>query len=78
MFVSEYNISKNFKEIQGIGYSEIVLPLDKQKYEEKYEVRGFTDFKIYPDGKRDLYTSIIYLEPFDIRNQIVFGYDMFF
>jgi signal transduction histidine kinase len=29
-----------------------------------------------PDGPRDAYTSITYLEPFDRRNQQAFGYDM--
>lgn len=30
-----------------------------------------------PEGRRETYTSIIYLEPFDERNQRAFGYDMF-
>ena len=28
-------------------------------------------------GKRSVYTSIIYLEPFNKRNQRAFGYDMY-
>src|SRR3546814_19605036 len=37
----------------------------------------FPDYRIWPEGERAIYTSIIYLEPFDWRNQRAFGYDMF-
>jgi PAS domain S-box-containing protein len=39
--------------------------------------QGFSDYRIYPEGERDLYTSIIYLEPFNGRNLRAFGYDMY-
>ena len=34
-------------------------------------------YTLSPKGDRDPYTSIIYLEPFNWRNQRAFGYDMF-
>src|SRR3546814_13521456 len=37
----------------------------------------FPDYRIWPEGERAIYASIIYLEPFDWRNQRAFGYDMF-
>lgn len=77
IFSQENKLNENFKGIQGFGYSEIVLPKEKQKYEERIKKEGFADFKIRPEGERELYTSIIYLEPFDERNQRAFGYDMF-
>jgi diguanylate cyclase (GGDEF)-like protein/PAS domain S-box-containing protein len=77
IFVKEHKLNENFKGIQGFGYSEVVLPNDKQQHEERIEKEGFADFKIRPDGQREFYTSIIYLEPFDERNKRAFGYDMF-
>ncbi|QFR50174.1 diguanylate cyclase [Sulfurimonas lithotrophica] len=77
IFVKEHKLNENFKGIQGFGYSEVVLPQNKHQHEERIRKEGFADFKIYPDGKRELYTSIIYLEPFDERNIRAFGYDMF-
>ena len=38
---------------------------------------GFPDYRIYPEGVRDLYSSIVYLEPFSGRNLRAFGYDMY-
>jgi diguanylate cyclase (GGDEF)-like protein/PAS domain S-box-containing protein len=43
----------------------------------KIRAQGFPNYTIRPDGVRSLYTSIIYLEPFDLRNQRAFGFDMF-
>lgn len=77
IFTKEQNLNKNFKGIQGFGYSEVVLPKSKQDHEERIKKEGFANFKIHPEGQRELYTSIIYLEPFDDRNKRAFGYDMF-
>ncbi|WP_229855223.1 CHASE domain-containing protein [Candidatus Sulfurimonas marisnigri] len=77
IFVSEHKLNENFNGIQGFGYSEVVLPQNKKRHEERIRKEGFSDFKIHPDGQRELYTSIIYLEPFDKRNIRAFGYDMF-
>lgn len=76
-FVKENKLNENFKGIQGFGYSEVVLPQNKKEHEARIKREGFPDFKIHPDGERELYTSIIYLEPFDERNIRAFGYDMF-
>jgi len=38
---------------------------------------GFPNDDIKPDGDRPEYSSIIFLEPFNWRNQRAFGYDMF-
>ena len=77
IFAKEQKINENFKGIQGFGYAEVVLPNDKGQHEARIRKEGFSSFKIRPDGQRELYTSIIYLEPFDERNKRAFGYDMF-
>lgn len=77
VFVKQQRLDEDFKGIQGLGYSEIVLPNNKQAYEENIRKEGFPDFKIKPSGQREIYTSITYLEPFTERNQRAFGYDMF-
>ena len=77
IFVKEHKLNENFKGIQGFGYSEVVYPQNRHLHEERIRKEGFAGFKIHPKGKRKLYTSIIYLEPFDKRNIKAFGYDMF-
>lgn len=76
-FVISQNIEITFPGIQGIGYSIALLPNEQQALIEKIHSEGYKEFDIYPHGDRTLYTSIIYLEPFDSRNRRAFGYDMF-
>ncbi|MFH1948346.1 MAG: CHASE domain-containing protein [Pseudomonadota bacterium] len=76
-FVEEHKLNENFKGIQGFGYSEVVLPKNKQEHVERIKKEGFADYVIKPDGTREMYTAIVYLEPFDERNKRAFGYDMF-
>ncbi len=61
--------------MQGIGYSTLVHKEDLLKFEEKVRTAGFPDFKVWPKGSRELYSSVLYLEPFAGRNAKVHGYD---
>jgi len=63
--------------ILGVGYSKVVKPSELKQHINQIRSEGFPNYDIYPDGKRDLYTSIIYLEPFEGRNLKAFGYDMY-
>lgn len=76
-FINKLQIKKYFPGIQGIGYSVVLKENELEKNIEDIRSQGFPSYKIYPEGKRDLYTSIIYLEPFDERNKRAFGYDMY-
>lgn len=76
-FVSAMNLSGNYPGIQGLGYSMIVPSEDKDGHIATIRREGFQNYAIRPEGKREFYTSIIYLEPFDWRNQRAFGYDMY-
>ena len=76
-FFEEQKLHKDLHGAEGFGYSEVVLSKEKQEYEERMRKEGFRDFKIHPQGQRELYSSIIYLEPYNEYNKRVFGYDMF-
>ena len=76
-YVQQLNLAQNYPGIQGVGFSLIVKPEALPAHTKKIRDEGFPDYAIRPAGNRDLYTSIIYLEPFDWRNQRAFGFDMF-
>lgn len=76
-YVEAIKIERNFPGIQGIGFSKIVKPEDMARHVAEIRAEGFPEYRIKPPGVREIYTSIIYLEPFDKRNQAAFGYDMF-
>ncbi|MGH1470739.1 MAG: sensor histidine kinase [Cellvibrionaceae bacterium] len=75
-FVTAMRLDDNWPGIQGLGLSVPVDKGEKELFEQRIRDEGFLDFKISPEGDRSEYTSIIYLEPFDWRNQRAFGYDM--
>jgi len=76
-FVKSLKIEQNFPGVQGLGYSEVVRPHEKERHTARIRAEGFPTFDIKPPGTRDIYTSIIYLEPFNERNKRAFGYDMY-
>ncbi|GAB1261560.1 CHASE domain-containing sensor histidine kinase [Aurantivibrio plasticivorans] len=75
-FVTTIDINRHWPGIQGLGFSVPVQPEELEPFVAAVRAEGFPEFAVNPQGARDYYTSIIYLEPFDWRNQRAFGYDM--
>lgn len=75
-FTQGLQLHRNFPGTQALGYSIWVSPENKAAYEASVQADGFPDFKIKPDGPREAYTSITFIEPMDVRNRQAFGYDM--
>ncbi|MGE5314267.1 MAG: CHASE domain-containing protein [Acidobacteriota bacterium] len=63
--------------IQGLGFAMIVKPNDLDRHIQTVRREIDPSYTITPKGARDVYSSIIYLEPFSDRNLRAFGYDMF-
>ena len=76
-YVAGLNIEERFPGVQGIGFSQFIPAAQKAAHVERVRAEGFPNYSIRPEGERPEYTSIVYIEPFDWRNQRAFGYDMF-
>jgi diguanylate cyclase (GGDEF)-like protein len=76
-YVESLSLTENFPGIQGIGYARVIAPGDIERHVSEMREEGFPEYTITPEGPRDFYTSIIYLEPFSGRNLRAFGYDMY-
>jgi PAS domain S-box-containing protein len=76
-YVEHLQIPDSYPGIQGIGFAQVVSAADRRAHIREIRAEGFPDYRIWPEGDREVYTSIVYLEPFDWRNQRAFGYDMF-
>lgn len=55
-----------------MGFSRVIQPRQKYDFIGSIQKEGYLDFQITPEGERDIYTSIVYLEPFDERNKRAF------
>ncbi len=76
-YVTKLQINQYYPGIQGVGFAKRILPSEKAAHLRQIRGEGFPQYTIKPDGDRPEYTSIIFIEPFDWRNQRAFGYDMF-
>jgi PAS domain S-box-containing protein len=77
LYVSALNLGENHPGILGVGYTVWLTPAQKEANLREIRAEGFPEYVIRPEGERPVYTSIIWLEPFNWRNQRAFGYDMY-
>lgn len=66
-----------FRGVQAIGFAPIVKLADLKKHISVTQKEGFPKYNVFPEGIRESYTPIVYLEPFVGRNTFAFGYDMY-
>lgn len=76
-YVKRLSLSRELDGVQALGFSLWIKPEQLKTHEERVKKEGFPDYHVKPEGKRDVYTSIIYIEPFRDRNLRAFGYDMY-
>lgn len=76
-FINFQKLELNLPGVQGVGYAEIIAPEKLAAHTKNIRSQGFADYSVKPAGNRDIYTSIVYLEPFSGRNLRAFGYDMY-
>ncbi|HEY2963693.1 MAG TPA: CHASE domain-containing protein, partial [Pyrinomonadaceae bacterium] len=76
-FVQQFDLETNYPGIQGIGFALRFTPEERDAVVKKMRAQGASDFHVWPDGLRDAYTAILYLQPKANRNEVAIGYDMF-
>ncbi|MFO7672463.1 MAG: CHASE domain-containing protein [Lutibacter sp.] len=63
--------------IQGVGFSVIIKKEQLQQHIQQIRNEGFPEYTVRSAGNKEIYTSIIYIEPFADKNLRAFGYDMY-
>lgn len=76
-YIDTLDLQQNYPGIEGIGFALVVPPAAKASHIQEVRSGGFPQYDIRPAGERELYTSIVYLEPFAGRNLHAFGFDMY-
>lgn len=74
-FVAALNIEKSFPGVQSVGWVAMVPNHQKKAHIEAIHKEGFPEYTIKPEGDRDLYAVVVYVEPFYGRNIRAFGQD---
>ncbi len=76
-YVRALELRRRYPGIQGIGFTERISAPELAAHERRVRAEGFPGYRVWPETPRSEYFSIVYLEPFDWRNQRAFGFDMF-
>ena len=76
-YVDNLRLAENLAGVQGIGFSQLIPAEELDAHQQRVRSEGFPDYQVFPTGQRDIYSSIVYLEPFSDRNLLAFGYDMY-
>lgn len=63
--------------VQGIGFAQVIPAGKLAAHIAGIRNEGFPEYTVRPPGERAIYTSIVYLEPFNGRNLRAFGFDMY-
>ena len=75
-FTERQKLGQKLPGIQGIGFAQLLTREQLAQRTQEIRAEGFPDFRVWPEGDRDLYSSIVFLEPLSGRNLRAFGYDM--
>ncbi|MBI9034581.1 MAG: PAS domain S-box protein [Bacteroidales bacterium] len=76
IFIEQSKVDLNLPGIQGVGFSLLIPKEELAAHIQQIRNEGYPDYKVWPEGDREIYTSIIYLEPFEGPNLRAFGYDL--
>jgi PAS domain S-box-containing protein len=76
-FVRRLDLGREYPGIQGVGFARRLKPEEVEGAVAAMRARGFTDYRVWPEGERADYFPIVFLEPRDARNLAAFGYDMY-
>ncbi|MBI5626550.1 MAG: CHASE domain-containing protein, partial [Nitrosomonadales bacterium] len=76
-YIARLRLKETYPGIQGVRFAPIVPLAQRDKHIAAVRKEGFPGYTIYPEGERGFYTPVIYAEPFDERNLVIFGYDTY-
>ncbi|MBK8594724.1 MAG: CHASE domain-containing protein [Holophagales bacterium] len=79
-FVASLDLERHNPGVQGLGFAEWVPAAGLTAHVRRMRAEGFEDYEVHPGGPlppEGGVSSIIYLEPFDERNQRAFSRDMY-
>ena len=75
-FAERQKTDQQLPGIQGIGFGAVILRADLAQHVQAVRAEGFPAYQVRPQGERERYAPVIFLEPFTNRNLRALGYDM--
>lgn len=76
-YLQNLQLHKTQPGLQGLGFAIYLKPHELKPHLATVQRDGFAHYAIRPEGTREAYSSILYVEPFEGRNAQAMGYDMY-
>jgi PAS domain S-box-containing protein len=76
-YVSRLELKENYPGILGLSFNPRVLKGEKDAHIAAVRESGIPGYAIKPEGDRDSYTPVLFIEPFTGMNQQALGYDTY-
>ncbi|MBS1139405.1 MAG: Response regulator receiver:ATP-binding region, ATPase-like:Histidine kinase N-terminal [Proteobacteria bacterium] len=76
-FVDVLNIPETFPGMQGFAYLPLIARDQLKDHILELGLRGATDYKVWPEGDRELYAPIAYIGPETESNKAGLGFDAY-
>ena len=76
-YVEKIDLETHYPGTLGLGYVAYMRAADLPAHIKQVRAEGFPDYAPHPAGRRDEYTSVVYIEPFAGPNLRAFGFDMY-
>ncbi len=76
IYVTALTLDQDFPGIQGVGFAQFVAADTLAAHEARMRAEHGPDYSIKPPGMRSEFSSIVFLEPLNWRNQRALSYDM--
>ena len=75
-YVTYRRIKERFPGIRAMGIARQVRQSDLQKHQQEIRSTGYSDYTVHPQGEREKYCPVIYVEPLNEDSKPVVGFDL--
>jgi len=76
-YAEELGLAQNYPGILGVAFALYITADERERHIANIRAEGFPQYTLSPDGDREQYTAIIFIEPFSGNNLNAFGFDMY-
>ncbi len=77
LFVDALNIQSTYPGMLGVAYLPLITPAELKSHVATQQSWGLNDYRVWPEGARQVYSPIAFLAPDNVTNRSVLGFDAY-
>lgn len=77
VYIDQLDLEEKYPGVKVVAYAPIIWQADLATHINEIKNNGFANYEIHPEGLRELYTPVIYVEPASEENLEMIGFDAF-